>query len=168
MISETEAVAAARSGDRTAFEAMIEPYRRELKAHCYRMSGSMHDAEDLLQESLLKAWRGIGHFESRSSLRTWLYKVTTSACLDAVDQRKTRSLPVGLGGAPTEPGSAISPKPENLWVEPCPEDLLLDAARSPEARYSARESVALAFLAALQLLPAKQRAVLVLRDVLGW
>ena len=167
MLSETDALTAARGGDRSAFEVVIEPYRRELKAHCYRMSGSIHDAEDLLQESLLKAWRAIGGFEGRSSIRTWLYKVTTSACLDAVDQRKTRALPMGLG-SPTEPGSPMIPKAEALWVEPCPEDLVVDTARGPDARYSARESVALAFLAALQLLPAKQRAVLILRDVLGW
>ncbi len=167
MPSETEALTAARGGDRAAFEAVILPYRRELRAHCYRMSGSIHDADDLLQESLLKAWRAISGFEGRSSLRTWLYRVTTSACLDAVDQRKTRGLPVGLGN-PTEPGSTMSPKAEALWIEPCPEDMVVDAARGPDARYSARESVALAFLAALQLLPAKQRAVLILRDVLGW
>jgi RNA polymerase sigma-70 factor (ECF subfamily) len=167
MVSESDALTAARAGDRPAFEALIEPYRRELKAHCYRMSGSIHDAEDLLQESLLKAWRAIGGFEGRSSLRTWLYKVTTSACLDAVGPRKNRALPMDFGG-PSEPGAPMTPKAEALWIEPCPDDLMLDSARSPEARYSARESVALAFLAALQLLPAKQRAVLILRDVLGW
>lgn len=167
MAPETESVTAARGGDRAAFERLVEPYRRELKAHCYRMSGSIHDAEDLLQESLLKAWRGIGGFEGRASVRTWLYKVTTSACLDAVDSRKSRALPVEFG-PPTEPGSPMTPRAEALWLEPAPDELIVDAARSPEARYSARESVALAFLAALQLLPAKQRAVLVLRDVLGW
>jgi RNA polymerase sigma-70 factor (ECF subfamily) len=167
MPPETEALALARGGDRAAFEALISPYRRELKAHCYRMSGSIHDAEDLMQESLLKAWRAIGGFEGRSSLRTWLYRVTTSACLDAVDSRKTRALPAGYG-QPTEPGTSITPKAEALWLEPCPEDMVVDSARGPDARYSARESVALAFLAALQLLPAKQRAVLILRDVLGW
>ena len=167
MTVETDVVTAARGGDRAAFEQLVEPFRRELKAHCYRMSGSIHDAEDLLQESLLKAWRGIGHFEGRATVRTWLYRVTTSACLDAVDSRKTRALPVGFG-PPTEPGTPMTPRAEALWLEPAPEDLIVDSARSPEARYSARESVALAFLAALQLLPAKQRAVLVLRDVLGW
>lgn len=167
MIPETEVVTAARGGDRAAFDQLVEPFRRELKAHCYRMSGSIHEAEDLLQESLLKAWRGIGGFEGRASVRTWLYKVTTSACLDAVDSRKSRALPVSFG-PPTEPGSPMTPRAEALWIEPAPDDLIVDSARSPEARYSARESVALAFLAALQLLPAKQRAVLVLRDVLGW
>ena len=167
MMPETEVVTAARGGDRAAFERLVEPYRRELKAHCYRMSGSIHDAEDLLQESLLKAWRAISGFEGRASVRTWLYKVTTSACLDAVDARKTRALPVGFG-PPTEPGTQLTPRAEALWIEPGPDELIVDSARSPEARYSARESVALAFLAALQLLPAKQRAVLVLRDVLGW
>jgi len=167
MGTETEVITAAKGGDRVAFERLVEPYRRELKAHCYRMSGSIHDAEDLLQESLLKAWRGLSGFEGRASVRTWLYKVTTSACLDAVDSRKSRALPVGFG-PPTEPGTEMIPRAEALWIEPGPDELIVDAARSPEARYSARESVALAFLAALQLLPAKQRAVLVLRDVLGW
>ncbi len=167
MIPETEVVTAARGGDLAAFEKLVEPYRRELRAHCYRMSGSIHDAEDLLQESLLKAWRGISGFESRASVRTWLYKVTTSACLDAVDARKTRALPVGFG-LPTEPGTPMTPRAEALWLEPAPDEQVVDDARSPEARYSPRESVALAFLAALQVLPAKQRAVLILRDVLGW
>lgn len=167
MSSEPEALAAARTGDRAAFEQLVEPYRRELLAHCYRMSGSVHDAKDLLQQSLLKAWRGLSGFEGRVSVRTWLYKVTTSACLDAVDSRKTRALPAGFGRA-AEPGAPMTPSPEGLWVEPAPDERMADTAHPPEARYSARESVALAFLAALQLLPAKQRAVLVLRDVLGW
>lgn len=168
MTNDAELVNAARDGSRLAFEQLVTPYRRELKAHCYRMSGSMHDAEDLLQDALLKAWRAIGGFEGRASVRTWLYKVTTSACLDALDAKKARVLPVGLGAAPADPGVPIAPDLEVTWLEPAPEDLIADTARSPEARYSARESVALAFLAALQLLPAKQRAVLVLRDVLGW
>ncbi len=166
MIPETESVAAARAGDRSAFDRLVEPYRRELKAHCYRMSGSIRDAEDLLQGSLAKAWRSINAFEG-PSVRVWLYKVTTSACLDAVDSRKTRALPVGFG-RPTEPGTPLTPRAEALWVEPAPEDILVEAARSPDARYTARESVALSFLAALQQLPAKQRAGVILRDVLGW
>ncbi len=169
MIAQTEVITAAQGGDRAAFEQLVEPYRRQLKAHCYRMSGSIHDAEDLLRESLLKAWRAIGGFDGRASVLSWLYKVTTSACLDAVDSRKTRALPVAFGPS-TEPGTGLplTPRAEALWVEPAPDEMMVDAAHSPEARYSARESVALAFLAALQQLPAKQRAALVLRDVLGW
>jgi RNA polymerase sigma-70 factor (ECF subfamily) len=132
------------------------------------MSGSLHDADDLLQESLLRAWKGLSAFEGRSSLRTWLYKVATSACLDALDKRSARLLPMDLGPAsdPREPMAAA--RLDSIWVEPCPEELYAEAPSSPEARYSQRESVALAFLVALQLLPASQRAVLILRDVLGW
>ncbi len=168
MVLESELVASARDGSRPAFEQLVAPYRRELKAHCYRMSGSLHDAEDLLQDALLKAWKAIGGFEGRASLRTWLYRVTTSVCLDAADAKKARVLPTGLGAAPTAAGTPVAPEHDLPWLEPAPEALIADTARSPEARYSARESVALAFLAALQLLPPKQRAVLILRDVLGW
>jgi RNA polymerase sigma-70 factor (ECF subfamily) len=163
-----EALRAARAGDEGAFRRLVDPHRRELTAHCYRMSGSLHDAEDLLQESLLRAWKGLAAFEGRSSVRTWLYKVATSACLDAVDRRRPRALPLDLG-PPADPDAPMPPpRLEPVWLEPCPEALYEDASPSPEARYGARESVALAFLTALQLLPARQRAVLILRDVLGW
>jgi RNA polymerase sigma-70 factor (ECF subfamily) len=146
----------------------VEPFRRELKAHCYRMSGSPHDAEDLLQESLLKAWKGLPRFEGRSSVRTWLYTVATSACLTAAEQRGARAL-ASQRGPPSRPGVAMAPQPEVPWLEPYPEAWLdAPAAASPEARYSQRQSVTLAFLAALQRLPPRQRAVLLLRDVLGW
>ncbi len=160
-------VAAARTGDERAFRTLVAPYQRELRAHCYRMSGSIHDADDLLQDSLLRAWRGLAGFEGRSSMRTWLYKVATSACLDALDRRPARARPIDLG-PPGDPAVPPAMRAEPVWIEPCPDDLVEAAAPSPEARYGARESVALAFLAALQLLPPRQRAVLVLRDVLGW
>ena len=165
-------LAAARGGDDQAFARLIGPFRRELRAHCYRMSGSLHDADDLLQESLLRAWKGLVGFAERSSLRTWLYRVTTSACLDALDHRAARTLPAELGPAIVDASVPIGPpRLDPIWVEPCPDELWVDDAaspRSPEARYSGRESVALAFLVTLQLLPPRQRAVLVLRDVLGW
>ena len=150
------------------FEKAVAPYRRELRAHCYRMSGSLLDADDLLQESLIKAWKGFGSFEGRSSLRTWLYAVATHACIDAMEKKSARLLPADLGPANRPLGD---PKNEPIWLEPAPSELAqveLSTEPSPEARYSQRESSALAFLAALQLLPARQRAVLILRDVLGW
>jgi RNA polymerase sigma-70 factor (ECF subfamily) len=160
------ALEAARAGDASAFARLVSPHKRELLAHCYRMSGSMSDAKDLLQESLIRAWKGLASFEGRSSLRTWLYRVTTHACLDALDKRSARVLPTDLG--PALGGSAApppAPHVEPAWIEPCSTDLEVDV--SPEARFDARESVALAFLTALQHLPPKQRAVLLLRDVLG-
>jgi RNA polymerase sigma-70 factor (ECF subfamily) len=159
----------ARRGDDRAFARLIEPFRRELLAHCYRLSGSLQDADDLLQEGLLRAWRGLGSFEGRSSLRTWLFKVTTSACLDALEKRPRRVLPEDVGPAAV-PGTGPSPAAgEPAWVEPWPDTAGEEDLRaSPEARYALRESVTLAFLVALQLLPAKQRAVLLLHDVVGW
>jgi RNA polymerase sigma-70 factor (ECF subfamily) len=160
---------AAQRGDQSAFARLIAPYERELRAHCYRMSGSLHDADDLLQESLLRAWRGLPKFEGRSALRTWLYKVTTSACLDALEKRAPRTLPMDLGPPVGANESIGPPRPEPIWIEPCPRELYeSDDAPSPEASYARRQSVALAFMAALQLLPARQRAVVILRDVLGW
>jgi RNA polymerase sigma-70 factor (ECF subfamily) len=157
---------AARAGDQGAFQQLLAPHLRELRAHCYRMSGSLHEADDLLQESLLRAWRGLPGFEGRASLRTWLYQVATSACLSALAQRRHRQLPADLG-PPAGPDARLLPDLECPWLEPCPGDFADDAV-SPEARYSARESVSLAFLSALQRLPPRQRAVLLLRDVLGW
>jgi RNA polymerase sigma-70 factor (ECF subfamily) len=146
----------------------VEPFRAELKAHCYRMSGSLHDAEDLVQDSLIKAWKNLGQFEGRSSLRRWLYTVATRTCLDALESKRSRILPTALGPASPADADPAPPTEEVSWLDPYPDSAVQSGEKSPEARYSARESVALAFLSALQLLPAKQRAVLLLRDVLGW
>lgn len=167
----TDVLAAAQAGDKQAFEQLVAPFRRELRAHCYRMSGSTHDAEDLLQDALVKAWKGLGGFEGRSSLRGWLYRVATSACLNALEAKKNRALPSDLSGA-SEPSasvlSSMGPNVEVPWLEPCPDEWIEAEEASPEARYSRRQSVSLAFLTALQRLPPRQRAVLLLRDVLGW
>jgi RNA polymerase sigma-70 factor (ECF subfamily) len=158
----------ARAGDHQAFARVIEPYRRELRAHCYRMAGSLHDADDLMQESLLRAWRGLPGFEGRASLRTWLYRVTTTTCLDQLDKRGARLLPTELGPAarPDAVGAAGPGPGDDSFLEPCPPELYA-GTESPEARYAQRESVALAFLVALQRLTPKQRAALILRDVVG-
>jgi RNA polymerase sigma-70 factor (ECF subfamily) len=160
---------AARRGDPDAFRALVEPYRRELHAHCYRMLGSLQDAEDALQETLLRAWRGLGGFETDRALRPWLYKIATRASLDALAKRPRRTL--RLDAAPSQstdgPGT---PLVESIWIEPYPDEHLgLEGGySSPEARYEQRESVELAFIAALQHLPARQRAVLIMREVLGF
>src|SRR5215472_8495594 len=150
----TEAtLARAQAGDGEAFRELVAPYRGELLAHCYRTLGSFHDAEDMLQEALLAAWRAIGQFDGRS-LRAWLYRITTNRCLNYLRGESRRPRPAGL--------------PDPWWLEPYPDVLLDDAAPGPEARYDARESIALSFVAGLQHLPPQQRAVLVLRDVLGF
>jgi RNA polymerase sigma-70 factor (ECF subfamily) len=164
-------LALARSGDGEAFRTLVEPYRSELQVHCYRILGSVHDAEDLLQETLLAAWRGIGGYEERASIRTWLYRIATNRCLNALRSGARRSHEY-VAYQPEVPLPEPSHhRAEPSWLEPYP-DLLLDQiadnAAGPEARYELKESVSLAFLAALQQLPARQRAVLVLRDVLGF
>jgi RNA polymerase sigma-70 factor, ECF subfamily len=159
----------ARSGDESAFGQLVEQHRRELQVHCYRMLGSLQDAEDVLQETLLAAWQSLGAFEGRSSVRTWLYRIATNRCLNArrAASRRPRSAPPVFDVTRPDP-SGLG---EVVWLEPYP-DLLLDGlpagTASPEARYELRESVSLAFITALQLLPARQRAVLVMRDVLGF
>jgi RNA polymerase sigma-70 factor (ECF subfamily) len=159
----------ARAGDQEAFRQLVEPYRHHLQLHCYRILGSVHDAEDALQETLLSAWRGLGGFEERASVRTWLYRVATNCCLKALRSRRL-SQPVG-----SPPSMPDLPEPTKLgrvlWLEPYPDlllDQLMDTAPGPEARFEAREAVSLAFVTALQLLPPRQRAVLILRDVLGF
>jgi RNA polymerase sigma-70 factor, ECF subfamily len=166
----TAVLEAARDGDEAAFERLIEPHRRELHAHCYRMLGSVHDAEDALQEAFLRAWRALDRFEGRSSLRSWLYKIATNTCLDAIGRRPKRVLPVDYAPAADPHRGPGEPITESVWVEPYPDERLGldDGLAGPDARYEQRESVELAFIAALQLLPANQRAVLVLRDVLGF
>ena len=167
---EEELLDAARGGDEAAFGRLVDAYRRELHAHCYRMLGSVHDAEDALQEALLRAWRGLPRFEGRSSLRSWLYKIATNACLDAIEKRPKRVLPVDHGPS-TDPDEGVGePLVESVWVEPYPDETLAveDGYAAPEARYEQREAVELAFIAALQHLPARQRAVLISREVLGF
>jgi RNA polymerase sigma-70 factor (ECF subfamily) len=153
LTDERALVAAARAGDERAFRALVEPYRRTLELHCYRMLGSRHDAEDLTQETLLRAWRALDRFERRSSVSTWLYRIATNACLDEIERRPRRA--------------------EALAVEPYPDDRVAEAAlvapvADPAARYAQREGMELALLTAIQRLPGRQRAVLILRDVLGW
>lgn len=167
---EAARLAAARAGDQHEFSGLTEPYRRELQVHCYRLLGSLHDAEDLVQETFLRAWRRLDTFEGRASFRAWLYKIATNACLDTLDRRRAprRALPSTARPAADPRTPFIPPIAEPVWLEPFPDEWLVEAAASPEARYSARESVSLAFLAALQLLPPRQRAVLLLCDVLDW
>jgi RNA polymerase sigma-70 factor (ECF subfamily) len=145
--------------DEAAYRRLVEPHRRELHAHCYRMLGSVQDAEDALQDALLRAWRGLDRFEGRSSTRSWLYRIATNTCLDAISRRPKRVLPIDFDDAPVA---------EAVWLEPFPDDLVDEGFAAPEARYERRESVELAFIAALQHLPANQRAVLILREVLGF
>ena len=157
---------AAQAGDGDAFRELVDPYRHELLAHCYRILGSVQDAEDVLQEALLAAWRSIGGFDGRS-LRAWLYRIATNRCLNFLRDESRRPQPAGLPDSRSaRTGPARSDDP--WWLEPYPDALLDNAAAGPEARYDARESIALSFVAGLQHLPPQQRAVLVLRDVLGF
>jgi len=165
-VSET-ALRRARAGDENAFRELTDPYRRELQLHCYRILGSLQDAEDQLQETLLAAWRGLEGFKERASLRAWLYRIATNRCLNALRDRGRRPQEVPSMVEPPEPTRRVEP----VWLEPYPDVLLeglADTAPGPEARYETRESVGLAFAAALQTLPPRQRAALVLRDVLGF
>jgi len=164
----TELIDRARTGDETAFQELVRPYQRELQVHCYRILGSVADAEDALQETLFTAWRSLRQFEGRASVRTWMYRIATTRCLNilrSASRRPAMTLPQGV--QPPEP----SRLGEVVWLEPYP-DLLLeelpDASAGPEARYEAREAMSLAFVTALQLLPPRQRAALILRDVLDF
>ena len=160
-------LARAQAGDQEAFRELTDPYRAELLAHCYQILGSVADAEDMLQETLLAAWRGLAGFEGRSSVRTWLHRIAVNGCLNALRDRSRRPQEVPMMAQPPEPTRLADP----VWVEPYPDVLLdgvPDVAPGPEARYDTKESIELAFVTALQHLPARQRAVLVLRDVLGY
>jgi RNA polymerase sigma-70 factor, ECF subfamily len=161
-MTENQLLAAAREGDEAAFVRLVDPHRGGLYTHCYRMLGSPHDAEDALQEALLRAWRGLARFQGRSSLKSWLYRIATNASLRAIERRPQRVLPIDVGPAADPHDELPAPLAEASWVLPLPD------AATPEATYEQRESVELAFIAALQLLPARQRAVLILREVLGF
>jgi RNA polymerase sigma-70 factor (TIGR02960 family) len=168
--SEEALVEAARRGDGGAFERLVSPYRGELHVHCYRMLGSVQDAEDALQDALLGAWRGLPGFAGRSSLRSWLYRIATNACLKLGGRRSNRLLPLDVFPARETTHDLGDPMSEVSWLEPYPETMLerTASAGDPGARYELRESVELAFVAALQHLPATQRAVLILREVLAF
>ena len=156
---------------RADFELLVQAHRSELHAHCYRMLGSLYDADDALQDTLLRAWRALPAFEGRCSVRTWLYRIATNVCLDALSRRRRRVLPTGYG-PPTDPedGESAERLPAAAWVEPYPHEALVlaDGAAGPDARYEQREALELAFVAALQHLSPRQRSVLVMRDVLGF
>lgn len=162
--------AAALQGDSQRFSEMTEPFRRELQVHCYRILGSLHDAEDMVQETMLRAWKRLDTYEGRASFRSWLYKIATNACLDVLDQRRSRRLLPNQCGPASDPHKQIAPPTQEiLWLEPIPDEWLGDpSAQNPEARYTDSESVSLAFLTALQTLVPRQRAVLILRDVLDF
>jgi len=165
----TGQIARARAGDSDAFQELTEPHRRELHMHCYRMLGSFQDAEDALQDTLLAAWQGLAGFEGRASLRTWLYRIATNRCLNALRSANRRpakewDIPEVEPPAPTRLGEVV-------WLEPYPDALLegaINVPLGPEARYAQTEAISLAFVTALQVLPARQRAVLILREVLGY
>ncbi|MGW0230040.1 sigma-70 family RNA polymerase sigma factor [Actinopolymorpha singaporensis] len=181
--TSASALAAARGGDEAAFAALVEPHRRELRVHCYRMLGSFDEAEDLVQETFLRAWKGISDFAGRSSLRAWLYRIASNACLDALDGRARRVLPHHLSG-PSDAGEALLPPRTDVpWLQPFPDRLrdpvggtspiepvgpVAPRDAEPDAIVEAKETLELAFLAAIQHLPPRQRAVFLLRDVLGW
>jgi RNA polymerase sigma-70 factor, ECF subfamily len=165
------AVAAVRAGDEAAFAALAERYRRQLQVHCYRMLGSVEDAEDMVQETLLRAWRARASFEGRSLFRTWLYRIATNACLNALERRPRRITPPDIGPATDDPRVEPMESPELPWLGPYPDHLLEPVAPAdaePDAVVVGRETIELAYLAAIQHLPPRQRAVFILRDSLGW
>jgi RNA polymerase sigma-70 factor (ECF subfamily) len=175
--SEEAVQEAIRAGDEAAFAALAERYRRQLHVHCYRMLGSFDDAEDLVQETLLRAWRGRASFEGRSLFRTWLYRIATNACLNALERAPRRILPQDVAPPVTASSDASDARaeppwaPDLPWLQPYPDNLLDSAAPSeaePDAVVASRETIELAYLAALQHLPPRQRAILILRDALGW
>ncbi len=165
---QEKALAAARGGDGEAFKSLADPYRNELLTHCYRMLGSLEDAEDQLQETYLRAWRRLETYEGRASFRAWLYKIATNACLDALEHRPRRILPFDQS-VDSPPFDSPAPQvDEPAWIQPFPDEWLAPTSPNPEALYDAHESISLAFMVALQVLPPRQRAILILSDVLGW
>jgi RNA polymerase sigma-70 factor, ECF subfamily len=150
------------------FADVTGPFRGELLAHCYRMLGSGEEAEDLVQETYLRAWRSYGRFEGRSSVRTWLYRIATNVCLTAIERRGRRPLPSGLGAPSDDPAVPLAASPDVPWLQPLPDALLVAQEHDPAAVAASRAGIRLALVAALQYLPARQRAVLILRDVLDW
>ncbi len=165
-----ELLASARGGDEAAFERLLAPYRSELHAHCYRMLGSLHDTEDAMQEALLRVWRNLDSLAERAALRAWLYRIATNACLDLIGRRKRRLLPLEYAAATNPNQPPGEPLVESTWIESYPDEALgvEDGRAAPDADYEQREAVELAFVAAMQHLPARQRAVLILREVLGF
>jgi RNA polymerase sigma-70 factor, ECF subfamily len=159
-------VAAATSGDSAAFSALVERHRAELQVHAYRMLGSLEDAQDAVQDALLRAWRSRATYDGRSTFRAWLYRITTNACLRLLERRPRRVVPWEAGPA-AEPGARPQPPADLPWLQPYP-DLLLDEGAQPDDAVVARETIELAFLASIQHLPPRQRAVLILRDALDW
>jgi len=168
MVEQTQFPVDLQDIDRQAFGVLAESHRRELRVHCYRMLGSVQEAEEMVQETLLRAWDRRETYEGRSSLRAWLYKIATNLCIDALRRRPRRGLPVTREDASTLEQPIPASITEPIWLEPYPDDLAAPEESNPEARYSKSESIRLAFLATLHLLPARQRAVLILRDVLDW
>ncbi len=164
----SEIMAAALAGDSAAFASLTEPYRKELLAHCYRMLGSLEDAEDQVQETLLRAWRRLQTYQGKGTLRAWLYKIATNTCLDVLVRRPKRSLPNKIYPLADSSIPPQSPVNEPAWIQPYPDELLGPVDANPEALYEARESISFAFIIALQELPARQRCALILGDVLDW
>jgi RNA polymerase sigma-70 factor, ECF subfamily len=168
--NERDLLEAARRGDEGAYRELVERHRGELHAHCYRMTGSAYDADDALQDAMLRAWKSIGKVKGASALRAWLYKIATNTCLDLINRRPKRVLPLDYGPDSDPFDGPGQPLIESVWVEPYPDEQmgLADGYAAPEANYEVKESVELAFIAALQHLPANQRAVLIMREVLGF
>jgi RNA polymerase sigma-70 factor (ECF subfamily) len=168
-MNDSQLIEAALAGNQGAFAELVGAHRRPLHAHCYRMLGSLQDAEDAAQETLLRAWRNLSSFEGRSSLRSWLYSIATNVCLRTIERRPSRVLPIDYGPSADPHEPLREPLLESVWIEPYPDGQLgLEGLAGPDAHYEQRESIELAFVAALQLLPPRQRAVLILRDVLGF
>lgn len=161
-------LARAQDGDERAYESLIERHRAELHAHCYRMLASVHDADDAVQDTLIRAWRALPQFEARSSIRTWLFKIATNSSFDLLKKRSRRELPIDFGRRAAPGESPGNPVFDVAWIEPYPDQMVERGDRSPHARYEARESLELTFITIVQHVPPRQRAVLLLRDVLGY